>query len=61
MEIAVFLAMMIVPFISIAALVLAVVNNGKVKALKNLVLQSMRKDSDREKRDSLREFQVMDI
>lgn len=61
MEVVIFIAMMIVPFVSIAALVIAVLNNGKVKALKFLVLTLAKSQDSPQTSGALREFQVRDI
>lgn len=62
MEIAVFLVMMIVPFISVAALIVAVINNRKVSALKSLTLQLIRSKGKSEKNDDLvNEFKIMEL
>lgn len=61
MEIVIFIAMMVVPFVSIAALVIAVLNNGKVKALKSLVLTLAKSTEVPGTSSALREYQVRDI
>lgn len=42
MEVVVFLALMIVPILSVVALVLAVMNNRRIKSMKALTLKLLR-------------------
>ena len=58
MEIIVFLAMMIVPIISIVSLAIAISASAKVKNLKSLFL-SMAKTGNRE-HDAMASFKIMD-
>lgn len=61
MEIAIFLAMMIVPFISIAALILAISSMKRMNALKDLTLTILDRKPSRESRDMKDEFSLRSI
>lgn len=61
MEIAIFLAMMIVPFISIAALVMALMNVKRVDALKRLTLRIVDRERPEVKRGLIDEYTIDEV
>lgn len=61
MEVVVFLAMMIVPFISIAALVLTLINIKRVDSLKRLTLKFIGRKPESEKRAFLDEYAIDEV
>lgn len=61
MEIAIFLAMMIVPFISIAALILAISSMKRMNALKELTLTILDRKPSMESRELKDEFTLRSI
>lgn len=62
MEIAVFMAMMIVPFISVAALVVAMLNNKRIASLKSYTRKLAGALPDREgAKAASREFEIDEI
>lgn len=62
LEVVVFIAMMIVPFISIASLFIAIRCDQKNRALKQLVISSLNEGRQLSARDkALQEFRVNEI
>lgn len=61
MEIAIFVAMMIVPVISIVALVLAVMTSRRVKALKDLTVKIVQISGKDEGKKALDVFAVSEL
>lgn len=61
MEIVVFLAMMIVPFLSVAALVIAILNNKRIASLKSYVSKLVRSGAAGASREAKLEFDLDDI
>lgn len=61
MEVVVFLAMMIVPFVSIAALVLSILTAKRVDALKRLTLRIVDRKPEQQRRSLMDEYAVDEV
>lgn len=61
MEVVVFIAMMIVPFIAIAALVIALLTVKRVDALKRLTLKMVDRKPEGQRRSLLDEYAVDEV
>lgn len=61
MEIVLFLAMMIVPFVSIAALIISVLTVKRVDALKRLTLKIVDRKPEQQRRSLLDEYAVDEV
>lgn len=61
MEVVVFIAMMIVPIISIASLLMAIMSMRKINRLKELVVTSLKSSRDDKVKSELSRYSVMEL
>lgn len=61
MEVVVFLAMMIVPFLSVAALVLSIVSMKRIEALKRLTLRIVDRKPAQQRKSLIEEYEVDEV
>lgn len=61
MEVVVFIAMMIVPIISIASLLMAIMSMRKISRLKELVVTTLKSSRDDKVKSELSRYSVMEL